>query len=163
MFTPKKTRWSCTTCAFANLLGVTQEEFEENIKHDGSEVVYPQLQEPRNRRGFNDQELVDSCLNFGIPVTMILYNFQVTDGTSEPKWAMTDVEAKSRMDYYTKNYNGVLFGLLSSGSRHCLINYNGERHDPDTGQIFKGNIRVDSFYIVHGVVNETKSNNSGTS
>ena len=60
-------RWSCLLTAFANSLEVLNKDLVNIIGHDGSELIrqdYPP-QDPRSRRGFHPQELLDACLQMG--------------------------------------------------------------------------------------------------
>lgn len=54
----KPNRWSCLATSMAMVLELATEEFYRLAGHDGSEVIYPWLAEPQNRRGFHIQEAV---------------------------------------------------------------------------------------------------------
>lgn len=57
--------WSCMPAAFATVTGVPISTLLELIGHDGSEVVFPDLSDPQNRRGFVGQEITRSLLHLG--------------------------------------------------------------------------------------------------
>jgi hypothetical protein len=61
----------CLARAFAKILQVNIEEMFEEIGHDGSEIIFPELSHPYNRRGFHPRELIDFCLCRGLSVTQI--------------------------------------------------------------------------------------------
>ena len=50
-------RWSCTVAATATVLDIDISTLVEAIGHDGSEIMFPDLPEPLNRRAFNLQEI----------------------------------------------------------------------------------------------------------
>lgn len=60
--------WSCLPAAFATATGIPFDTLIENIGHDGSDVVFPDLPEPLCRRGFHCQELSRVLLRFGFCV-----------------------------------------------------------------------------------------------
>lgn len=64
-------RASCLVTSFAMVLGVSVAELIEQIGHDGTEVVLPQLKEPYCFRGHHIQELVRACHQRGYSVTLI--------------------------------------------------------------------------------------------
>ena len=43
----------------------------DEIGHDGSQIIWPDLPEPMCRRGFHPQELIDVCLARGYAATRI--------------------------------------------------------------------------------------------
>lgn len=49
--------WTCNPCAFAMVLGMTLEEMLREVGHDGSRVVNPAHDFPRNLEGFNDFQM----------------------------------------------------------------------------------------------------------
>lgn len=57
--------WSCLPTAFAIALDTPVRQLFAEIGHDGSELVFPQLEEPYSRRAFSPQELIDPCLRRG--------------------------------------------------------------------------------------------------
>ena len=57
--------WSCMPAAFATVTGVPFETLIESIGHDGSAILFPDLDDPLCRRGFLGQELVRASLRFG--------------------------------------------------------------------------------------------------
>lgn len=56
--------WSCMPAAFATATGVPIERILLAIGHDGSEVIFPDLDDPVCRRGFHPQELCKALLEF---------------------------------------------------------------------------------------------------
>src|SRR5260221_108718 len=64
-------RWSCLPTAFAMVLDISVKEVITEIGHDGSEIVYPNLEEPKCRRAFHIQELIDFAISIGVSVVPI--------------------------------------------------------------------------------------------
>ena len=67
----KPNKWSCAVTAFAMALHVPVQELIQEIGHDGSEIVFPELEEPMRRRGFHSQELIYAAWKRGFTVTPI--------------------------------------------------------------------------------------------
>lgn len=61
----------CILIAFADVLGLELEEMIEQIGHDGSEIVRPEMGEPMCRRGFHIQECIRVAYGMGKSVTPI--------------------------------------------------------------------------------------------
>ena len=61
--------WSCLPTAFAMAIGCPVEHLIESIGHDGSEITWPNLDEPMCRRGFHIQEII--AVLTGLAVTPI--------------------------------------------------------------------------------------------
>ena len=57
--------------AFAMALEIPVVELLEELGHDGSELVFPNLPEPACRRGFHIQELVHVALRHGFALTPV--------------------------------------------------------------------------------------------
>jgi hypothetical protein len=57
--------WSCMPAAFATVTGVPIEKILISIGHDGSTIVFPDLPEPLNHRGFIGQEMCRALLEYG--------------------------------------------------------------------------------------------------
>jgi hypothetical protein len=54
--------WSCLPTSFGMILGLTPKEMFDAIGHDGSEIVWPNLDDPYKRRAFHPQECIIVCL-----------------------------------------------------------------------------------------------------
>lgn len=50
-------RWSCLPTALAMLANVSLNDIFEKITHDGSEIIFPDLDEPIKRRSFSIEEI----------------------------------------------------------------------------------------------------------
>jgi len=58
-------RWSCLATSFAMVLDTPLQDLIKEIGHDGSEIAFPGLPEPYQRRSFHIQEFVEPCLRRG--------------------------------------------------------------------------------------------------
>lgn len=67
----KPNRWSCLATSFAMAFGITTEQFYDIAGHDGSEIIFPKLEEPRGRRGFHISEAVVVGLKLGFTCTPV--------------------------------------------------------------------------------------------
>ena len=64
-------RWQCAITSFAMVLDLPVAELIRRVGHDGSKIIFPDLPEPKNRRGHNIYELVRIATNCGYAVTPI--------------------------------------------------------------------------------------------
>ena len=77
----KPERWMCLPASFAMVLDLPLADIFDEIGHDGSQIVWPDLPEPMCRRGFHPQELIHLCLNHGYAATRVeLYSRPVLIG-----------------------------------------------------------------------------------
>ena len=61
----------CMAEAFASILKTDVQNIYEYLGHDGSEIIWPELEEPLCRRTFHPQELIRFCLSHGHAVTQL--------------------------------------------------------------------------------------------
>lgn len=136
--------WSCLPTAFAIVLGISLEKVVEDIGHDGSDIIFPDLDEPYRRRSFHIQELIDVCMFRDIGVIPIEHNPE-----SEVKELIYKLQMPAkRLDYYILKYTGVLTGLSSSGSSHAVA-WDGEKVLDPNGSIYNiSNFHINTFFII---------------
>lgn len=58
--------WSCVPTSLANLLDLSLTKVIDIFGHDGSEIIYPDLPEPQNRRCFTEDELLVAAWKLGV-------------------------------------------------------------------------------------------------
>lgn len=63
--------WSCLPCCFAMATDTTLKDITDFLGHDGSEVWFPEIQEPYCRRGFHTSEMFDYCLHIDYSAMMM--------------------------------------------------------------------------------------------
>jgi hypothetical protein len=59
----------CAATAFAMVLNISVANFISLVGHDGSEIIFPKLDEPRNRRGHNIYDFINVALDYGLTAT----------------------------------------------------------------------------------------------
>lgn len=64
-------QWSCLPKAVASLSNLTLEQLIGYIGHDGSEILYPEREEPLNRRAFSLGEIVSAATRLGEPLMVL--------------------------------------------------------------------------------------------
>lgn len=90
----------------AMVTGVSLHDLISSFGHDGSEIVFPNLQEPMCRAGFTIPEIIKVALKLGWSVTPIDEMPQVTpDGIH-----IRNVFYKGHLEIYFNNYSGIVAG-----------------------------------------------------
>ncbi len=129
--------WSCLLTSFAMAYDMPVVDLVDLVGHDGSEIYWPTLMPPNNRRGFHIQELIMAGNALGFTVTpfeprpVLISADQMFQGHPMPinqdRWLerFTAIMAISR---------GVVTGETARGSRHAVAWNMGKVFDP-SGQI----------------------------
>jgi hypothetical protein len=99
--------WSCLPAAFAMAAGCSVEELIDRIHHDGSNVLWPDLPEPKRRRGFHHQECIAAIFSRYLVTQFELQPRHAPDSTVEP---LTIVFNPLRFDAIVGSTRGVLTG-----------------------------------------------------
>jgi len=97
--------WNCIIAVTAMLLDTTIQELITKIGHDGSEVVFPELEGPMQRRGFHIQEIIPIVLEYGyamVPIEM--------EPISTPNGINQFKIPKVNINKYMINRPGILLG-----------------------------------------------------
>jgi hypothetical protein len=63
--------WSCMVTAYAMAVGDTVRHMMDIIGHDGSEIIFPELEDPQCRRGHHVQECIRAAMHLGCYSTPI--------------------------------------------------------------------------------------------
>lgn len=118
-------RWSCVPTAFAMVINMDVAEMLDRIGHDGSEILYPDLEEPSCRRSFHPQEclqVLDSCGYAATPLEAL--PILQMDATH---W----IELDRRKDFvnHLATADGVFIGE-GRKLRHAVAWIGGEVYDP---------------------------------
>jgi hypothetical protein len=125
------------------------DEFIEDVGHDGSEIIYPDLDEPYCRRSFHIQEMINVCMlrNIGViaieatPVSYVDAEHTYTLPIITPTCA---VEC---MEYYTELYSGVMVGLGLQGRPHAVAWDRNLVYDSNGMCYTLDKFRLDTFFI----------------
>ena len=124
----KPNRWTCLPVSFAMVLDIPVQDIFNELGHNGSRILWPDLPEPMCRRGFHIQELIEIALRHGFAVTPFelspVLQCEDKEYCFDERWtAFATVVANS---------TGVLTG---SGVRthHAVAYALGQIFDPDNG------------------------------
>ena len=143
--------WSCSLAAVAMVIDEDQRKLIEEIGHDGSEIVLPELPEPARRRGFHFQELIDCAIKRDFTVTPIeVLPYSTPDGTHEFRIDFK-IDRRERLIKYMQNTKGVLTGLARQW-RHAIA-WDGTRYFDPRGQasIDMPDLTIDVYYRFHKI------------
>ena len=142
-------RWSCLPTSFANMLRVDIKDIFEHIQHDGSQILWPDLPEPWNRRSFHLQEMVNFCMSENYSVTTVTPKLGIV---SRDVCDVRLIDNEDKFNYYIDYYNGVLTGETSANLPHA-VTWRGQRTiDPSTGKELDTVMGFSKFHIVQRVV-----------
>lgn len=143
-------RWTCLPTSFAMVLGVSLEKIISLVGHDGSEVIFPELNEPFKRRSFHIQEMVDVCRKLD-HLTYPIEPYSVANhGFAFNHVIQFKPSNEFRALKYLKKHNGVLVGMSKCETPHAVAwNANSERIFNPTGAIETlDTFSMQSFWIV---------------
>lgn len=133
-------RWSCLPTSFAIALDIPVKEIIERIGHDGSEVVWPQLPEPKCRRCFHIQELIYVSWKLGFSVTPFEPMPQL-QGCESVQPIRVDPPVKELANVLEAS-PGVITGKTLRGQPHAVAWDRSSCYDPN-GTIYK----LENFYL----------------
>ncbi len=129
----KPNAWSCVITALAMTLDIPVEDVIKEAGHDGSEIIFPLLEEPQCRKGFHFQELVKIAWRHGYAMTPIelFPRILATDHSKTHKvWGQTECRARFMAAISST------FGILEGRGKRChhAVHYRyGQIYDPDSG------------------------------
>jgi len=133
----KPNQWSCSVTAFAMALRVPVAELIKKIGHDGSQIVFPALEDPMCRRGFHSQELIRAAWQYGFTCTPIEL-FPQLESTCGKYTYTLGIDRSKCWDGFTANID-TTFGVLEgrSGRWNHAVHYRyGVIWDPDGDSYF---------------------------
>jgi len=126
--------WGCLAASAAMALKISYETLINEIGHDGSTIIFPELPEPGKRRGFHMQEIIDVAIKRGVAVTPIeALSYSTPDGLKE--FALRfGIEKIKRFQNHLTEKKGIITGMKRIW-RHAVY-WDGKMiHDP-IGQIY---------------------------
>jgi hypothetical protein len=137
--------WACLPTSFAMVLDMPVLSLLEKLGHDGSEIIWPMLSNPHNRRSFHIQEMIDLCWDLGKLVVM----FQTKPCNSPyPHIEPVDVPMRSNTQERFKNliqHPGVFTGSTIGGTGHAVA-WDGDKIYDPKGKIYS-NFKDAKFLI----------------
>lgn len=104
------------------VLGFGIDHMVRMIGHDGSEILYPLLPEPHNRKSFHIQELISVAWDLDWRVTPFEPHPMATHDDSGLCNRLVEFQGGNyeRMHKLLADYSGVLTGLSKQGSHHAV-------------------------------------------
>lgn len=134
--------WSCLLTSFAMAYDMPVADLVDLVGHDGSDIVWPHLAPPNNRRGFHIQELIMAGNSLGYTVTPFEPRpVLMSSDMGDPK----PLDLDRWLERFTAIMAigiGVLTGQTNTGARHAIACNMGKPFDP-SGQITD----LDSFQV----------------
>ncbi len=139
--------WSCLLASAAMALDTTTQDLVEMIGHDGSVIIFPDLPEPRRRRGFHYQEIVDCAIKLGYSVTPVeSLPYATPDGKLEFPVDFK-ISNEKRLWDHMKGTQGIITGL--SGNRGHAVYWDGVQVYDPRGRIYpfhECDMIIDTYY-----------------
>lgn len=124
-------RWSCLPCSFATILQTPLEDILQFVGHDGSELYWKHLPEPKCRKGFHIQEMIDFAWSKGFAVTPFEpVPTSVSELGEEPRTVKFAAGNESRISKIMDGQKGVLTGLIHGKISHAIGWHDGIIYDP---------------------------------
>ena len=123
-------RWSCVPAAFATAINVEVQTLIEKIGHDGSEIIFPDLEEPLCRRAFHVQELCIALFSLGYFVSGYdCLPLALCD--EDHMYTVEYPDEKALFKEIMSNSIGVGCGRIQNTNTTHAFAWNGERcYDP---------------------------------
>lgn len=132
-------KWSCLLAAFAIALDIPIVQLIDELGHDGSEIIWPDHEEPLNRRSFSIHEMF--YLSYEAGYSVMLFN-KVWD--SRPTYSAQPLMKNPPNGFFNESLlknKGVLVGRIN-GQRHAVAYQDSMCFDPN-GTIYA----IDKFNI----------------
>lgn len=127
----------CGPTALAMLLDRPLSEILDRLGHDGSEIWWPGLDEPRNRRGFMFDEFIDVADSYGQMLCPIVsepaqWNGSDLDSVKILKSFPFGRDTESRIQYYMSKFDGLIIGNYAMHKGHMAAwdSKNRKVYDP---------------------------------
>lgn len=138
--------WSCLPTAFAIVLDIEIKEIFKLIGHDGSEIIWPDYQDPYKRRSFHVQELILVAFNLGFNITPFeQLPLQLPSPLSEQYYNSMPDRDLTKIMFGKK---GVITGTSKTNSRHAVA-WNGFKiYDPNHSIYDVDQFIIEEFYLV---------------
>lgn len=145
-------RWSCSVASAAMVMGIDVKTLTDEIGHDGSRIVFPDLREPTNRAGFTITEIIDAAFKLGWSVVGIETMPQATPDGHNVRDVYPESKLRERVDHYLDSWDAIAYGARHDGLNWHVIAWSHKEqrwHDP-SGPILqkeKPSIRIAVIYV----------------
>jgi len=100
--------WSCLLASAAMVLDQPLERLVQDLGHDGSKIMWPELTEPYRRKSFHIQEIVLLCLKYKHSCTCLETNpLSTPSEVSLPIQAISPAIICERIRIHAKKNKGI--------------------------------------------------------
>lgn len=106
--------WGCLVASTATLLNVSYDKIIEELGHDGSKIVFPDLSDPKCRRSFILEEIIDLLWHRGMGLVSVSFCPVISDGEIVEE-IFTDLD---RINRYLSSTVGLLQGSYAIDRPH---------------------------------------------
>lgn len=139
--------WSCLPTAFAMVLQTTPAAIFEFLEHDGSEIVWPELKDPQQRRSFHIQEMIDFCIEQYVYPIAVEARPCIYPGEFPEEEDILEVKRRLPIEHYLRTRPGVLVGIYE-GNRHAAAWDGRLVHDPTGYKYQIEDFGIETFYAL---------------
>lgn len=141
-------RWSCSVASAAMCMDICLNKLVGLIGHDGSEVVFPDLEPPTCYAGFSPQEIIDASMRCGYSVTSVETMPRCTPDGDHVRDVFPEDKIIERVEWYLSRFNCVAAGERNMGGRRYWHNIAWSKdeqrwHDPSGPVTAKDHPTVD--------------------
>ena len=122
------TGYNCLLASAAMVLDVHPDVLTELIGHNGTEIIFPELPEAINKRGFHTQEIIDCAIEYGYAVTEIQAVPYLTPNSEDEYLVEFNVSHENRFQNHINGHVGIITGEINGkiNERGHAVAWNGE-------------------------------------
>lgn len=152
-------RWSCLPVSLAMLVGRHHASIFKTIGHDGSEIRFPNLEEPFNRRGFELFEIIDAALQLGFAAIPLEVSPRLISFDDDLEVAcLTPEQERARLERAMNSFTGICCGTMKHNKLvpHACAWDGMSLFDP-TGFVYPSSkMDIDIFIVVVPIATKLK-------
>lgn len=136
-------RWSCLLTSFEMALGTVID-----VGHDGSEVIWKNLQEPYCRRGFHIQEMIDAAWRLGYCCVPVEPSPASQPIPSESPFIIP-FDREARFESYITGRIAVMEGIVKNNQNRHAIAWDGNTiFDPSGNKLTFTNYQIETCWLI---------------
>jgi hypothetical protein len=129
------------------VLGVSLDEVLEAIGHDGSEILWPDLEEPIKRRAFHIEELQYAALRFNCFLAGYSPGFSWSPASMDVAYSF-----KAQFEDVIRRSDGILVGQYIGRTNAHAVAWNAKEeriYDPNGQKVRLDTFTPDAFHAAH--------------
>lgn len=142
-------RWSCMLTSFAMVLDLSVKELTDELGHDGSVIIFPELPEPECRRTFHVQEFIVPCHKRGYALVSI-----EASPVLAANYAWYRLPVSCNYETFMASYKGVVVGKATNHMHACAWDGH-DLHDPEGYYSCLGNLAIREFLALLPIVKQS--------